>query len=159
MSFNNPVDGLVGNAHLDMAGIHVQADVNLASAGDMFDVTGTVRIDLIYGVVTTVVATTTTILFRRETGTVDMCAATTITTDAVGTMYMWSGDPGEVLSGAGAPVIGFATTQDDAQNKCIFGLSGASEVIEAVLDGAGTGVIRWHLFYTPLEVGAKVVAS
>lgn len=154
---------LTSSAMTDSMGIHVYKDVDLSAAGDMFDVTGTVLIKLIYGVVTTVVATTTTIKFRRETGTVDMCAATTITDDAVGTMYVWSGDAGAILNGtlaAGdAPVVGFAHLAGGPLAPVVFGLSGASETIEAVLDGAGTGVIRFHLYYIPLEAGAKVVAA
>lgn len=146
----------------EMFGRVVYKDVDLSAAGDMFRVTGKVLIKLITGEVTTVVATTTTLKFRRETGTVDMCAATTITSDAVGTMYMYSGDAGAILCGtlaAGdAPVVGFAHLAGGPLAPVVFGLSGGSEVIEAVLDQAGTGVIRFHLWYMPLEAGAKVVA-
>lgn len=155
--------GVTDAALTEMVGHHVYADVNLASAGNMFNVHGTVLIKLIFGVVTTVVATTTTIKFRRETGTVDMCAATTITSDGVGTMYLWSGDAGAILSGtlaAGdAPVVGFAHLAGGPHAPVVFGLSGADEVIEAVLDQAGTGVIRFHLYYVPLEAGAYVEAA
>ena len=151
---------ITGSAMVDSTmGIHVYKDVNLASAGDMFNVHGTVLIKLVWGVVTTVVATATTLKFRRETGTVDMCAATTITSDGVGTMYAWAGDTGTVLNGADAPVVGFASFANAPANSTIFGISGADEVIEAVLDQAGTGVIRFHLYYIPLEAGAYVTAA
>lgn len=148
---------------LESLGHVVVKDVDLAAAGDMFDVHGKVLITLMHAEVTTVVATTTTFKFRRETGTVDMCAATTITSDAVGTMYQWSGDAGAILNGtlaAGdAPVVGFAHLAGGPGNAVVFGLSGADETIEAVLDQAGTGVIRWWLHYIPLESGAYVRAA
>lgn len=152
-----------GEAFQNMLGVKVECDVDLASAGDMFDVHGSVLINLLYGEVTTVVATTTTFKFQRETGTVDMCAATTITSDADGTMYVWSGDAGAILNGtlaAGdAPVVGFAHVAGGPMAPVVFGNSGADEVIQAVLDGAGTGVIHWTMFYIPLEEGAYVRAA
>jgi len=141
---------------------------DLATANDpLFDVTGTVLINLLYGEVTTVVATTTTLKLQRTTGTVDMCAATTITTDAVGTMYYFSGDAGAILSGTLAagdvPVVGLAQMAGGPAVPMIFGLSplgvNASETIRHVLDGAGTGNIQWTLYYIPLSIGAKVVAA
>ncbi len=160
---NDEVKRFSDNALRESIGNMVYKDVNLASAGNMFNVHGKVLITLVHAEVTTVVATTTTIKFRRETGTVDMCAATTITSDGVGTMYVWSGDAGAILNGtlaAGdAPVVGFAHLAGGPAAPVVFGLAGADEVIEAVLDGAGTGVIRFFLHYIPLEPGAYVRAS
>lgn len=149
-------------------GIYVTKTGDLASDPDpLFDVTGTVLINLLYGEVTVVVATTTTLLLERTTGTVAMCAATTITTDAVGTMYYFTGDAGAILSGtlaAGdAPVVGLAHTAGGPVAPMIFGLSpadvNATETIRHQLDGAGTGSIQWRLWYTPLSPGARVVAA
>lgn len=159
------VTGFRGEAFKNSLGVAVSKETNLAGTSpiDMFTVTGKVLITLLYGEVTTGLATTTTVKFRRETGTVDMCAATTITSDAVGTMYLYSGDAGAILSGtlaAGdAPVVGFAHLAGGPQSPVVFGISGATENIELVTDQAGTGVIEWTLFYIPLEAGAKVVAA
>lgn len=150
-------------------GIRVQKTEDLASDPDpLFDVTGCVSINLLFGVVTVVVATTTTLKLERTTGPVDMCAATTITTDAVGTMYLFSGDAGAILSGtlaAGdAPVVGLAHLAGGPLAPQIFGIPSTTntlntETIRGQLDGAGTGNILWTLYYTPLEPGAKVVAA
>lgn len=151
---------VTNNGLLDMLGIKVSKDCNLASAPDeLFNVTGKVLIKLLIGEVTTVVATTTTLKLQRKTGTVDMCSATTITTDAVGTMYIYGGDAGAVLNAGDAPVVGFAHNAGAPINPIVFGLSGGSETIQSVLDGAGTGIIRFDLWYVPLEIGAKVEAA
>ena len=165
MSFVNPVDALSGNAIMDLAGIHVSNTQNVATATtqDLFDVTGTILIRLIWGEVTTVLVTTTTVLLQIETGTVALSAATTVTADGDGTMYMWSGDFGAILNGtlaAGdAPIVGAAALSGGPHCPVIFGNAGASEVIETVTDQTGTGVITWHMLYTPLEIGAKATAS
>lgn len=160
------VAGYSDRALYDQLGILVRKTEDLASAPDvLFDVTGMVFINRLVGVVRTVVATTTTLKLQRVTGTVDMCSATTITTDAVGTMYYWSGDTGTVLNGADAPVVGFASLANAPLLPIPFGIpatSGGSlntENIQAVLDGAGTGAIEWFLWYTPGEIGAKVTAA
>lgn len=149
-------------------GIHVQKTQDLASDPDpLFDVTGTILINLLYGTVSVVVATTTTLLLERTTGTVAMCAATTITTDAVGTMYYFSGDAGAILSGTLAagdiPVVGLAQLAGGPATPMIFGLDvagvGAAETIRGNLDGAGTGNIVWDLYYIPLSPNSKVVAA
>ena len=154
------IGGFSGGALLDMLGVHVYKDVDLAAAADMFTITNAIQINRIYAKVTTAVVTTTTLKFRRKTDNVDMCAATTITSDVVNTLYLWSGDAGAILSGtlaAGdAPVVGVAHLAGGPASPVIFDPSGT---IEAILDGAGTGIIRFHLWYTPLEAGSKVVAA
>lgn len=149
-------------------GHHVQKVGDLATANDnLFTVTGKVLINLLVGEVTTVVATTTTLKLQRLTGTVDMCAATTITTDAVGTMYIYSGDRGAVLNctlaATDIPVVGFADLAGGPLSPVAFGLSpagvNASETIRHVLDGAGSGAIQWDLYYIPLSKGSKVEAA
>jgi len=128
---------------------------------DLFDVTGTCMITMLYGEVTTVVATTTTYAMRVKTSGEAIFAATTITTDAEGTMYLFSGDPTVVLNNAGTPTttVAFLDGAAGAISPLIVGNSGGSAVIESDLDGAGTGVIAWSLFYLPLEAGASIAAS
>lgn len=149
-------------------GIKVTKTADLATVNQaLFTVTGVVLFNLLWGEVTTVVATTTTYKLQLTTGTVDMCAATTITTDAVGTMYYFSGDAGAILSGTLAagdiPVVGIAQLAGGPAAPMIVGLSpagvNASNGIRHVIDGAGTGNIQWTLYYTALSVGAKVVAA
>lgn len=155
---------------MDILGNCVYKQCDLASdPDDLFTVTGMVSIELLIGVVEVVVATTTTLLLEIATGSVAMCAATTITTDAVGTQYFFSGDAGAILSGtiaAGdAPVIGVAHLAGGPQVRQIVGQPNGTETIRAQLDAAGTGKIGWYLWYKPLTISgspstrAKVVAA
>lgn len=165
MPRNNELDHFSAAAAQESIGYVAYKDMNLATTSpiNLFTVTGKVLITLLHGEVTTVLATTTTVTLQRETGTVAMCAATTITSDAVGTMYMWSGDAGAILNGtlaAGdAPVVGLAHLSGGPQAPMVFGLAGATENIECATDQAGTGVIRWYIHWKPLLSGSKVVAA
>lgn len=142
-------------------GYKVTKSHNLTSDNaDLFTVTGKNAITLLTGEVTTVVATTTTYAMRVKTTTEAIFAATTITTDADDTMYLFSGDPTVVLNNAGTPVTRVAFLDGAGPiSPLVVGLAGGSLTIESDLDGAGTGVIRWDLFYMPLEAGAKIVAA
>lgn len=127
---------------------------------DLFTVTGKVAITLLTGEVTTIVATTTTYAMRVKTSNEAIFPATTITTDAAGTMYLFGGDNTVVLNNAGTPItkVGFLDGAGPIA-PIIVGLGSGSITIESDLDGAGTGVIKWTLFYWPLEAGASVVAA
>lgn len=134
---------------------------NLATDNvDLFTVTGKVAMTLLTGEVTTIVAVTTTYAMRVKTTTEAIFPATTITTDAVGTMYLFGGDNTVVMNNGGTPIVrvGFLDGAGP-HSPMIIGLSGGSLTIESDLDGAGTGVIKWWLFWMPLEAGASVVAA
>ncbi len=128
---------------------------------DLFTVTGANRVSLMFGEVTTVVATTTTYLLRIKTDNVNLCAATTITTDADGTMYLVTGDPAVILNGTGPiPVIRLAFSAGAFPHAdFVIGNAAGSCIIESDTSGAGTGVILWTLWYQPLELGASIVAA
>ena len=141
-------------------GYRVTATNNLVTDNDaLFDITGKVLITLLVGEVTTTLATTTTLLLRIKTSNVPLCAATTITDDTDGTMYVLGGDVGDVLNGAEAPVVGVASGNGKGPFPIVVGNAGATCVIETDLNGAGTGIIAWTLFYIPLDPGAAVTAS
>lgn len=161
------VSRVADKALMQGLGNYVTKTGDLASDPDnLFTVTGTVQINLLYGEVTVVVATTTTLLLELSTA-VAMCAATTITSDGVGTMYVLSGDAGAVLNctlaATDAPVVGLASLAGGPLAPMIVGLSpadvNATATIRHQLDGAGTGSIQWRLWYTPLSPGARVVAA
>ena len=142
-------------------GFRVSKSHNLTTDNaDLFTVTGKVLMTLLTGEVTTVVGTTTTYAMRIKTTGEAIFAATTITTDAAGTMYLFGGDPTVVLNNAGTPVtrVGFLDGAGPV-SPMVIGLAGGSCVIESDLDGAGTGVIAWTLYYLPLEASASVVAA
>ena len=88
-------------------GFQVTKVSSLATDPDaLFTVNGRCLITSLTGEVTTVVATTTTMKLSDVTNTIDLCAATTITTDAVGTMYQLGGVKADVLNGGIATVVG-----------------------------------------------------
>lgn len=146
-------------------GFRVTKTSNLADGSgtdNLFTVTGRCLITHLSGEVTTVVATTTTMKLRDITNSVDLCAATTITTDAVGTMYSLPGLSAEVLNGTGGtPVIGsvpnVTTPAGDARQ--IIGDVQAALTIAHVLDAAGTGAVAWVLYYKPLTASSTIVAA
>jgi hypothetical protein len=99
---------------------------------------------------------------RDTTNSVDLCAATTITSDAVGTMYALTSISANILNGTGAtPVIGSIPNITGAQqlDVAIVGDAQAALTIAHVLDGAGTGAVTWRLTYIPLVSGATVTAA
>ncbi len=143
-------------------GYRVQKAGNLATGAGtvpLFTVTGSVYLSLLVGEVTTVVATTTTLKIRDTTNSVDLCAATTITSDGDGTMYLFTGIASEVLNGTITPVVGTAYGKTGDNAPVVLGNAGVAQDIAAVLDQAGTGVVTWTLFYLPLTSTAAVVAA
>lgn len=138
----------------------------LASLADanIFTTQGQVLINLLMGEVTGVGdGGATTIKIRRETDTIDMCAATTVTSDAVGEIYVMVGDKAVILNGTGStPVkgVGSLLAAAGALYPMVFGLSAAADAIELVQTGDDvTHAVKWTLFYIPLEEGAYVVAA
>lgn len=127
---------------------------------DLFTVTGKVAITLLAGEVTTVVGGACTYAMRVKTTNEAIFAATTIDTDAAGTMYLFSGDPTVVLNNTGTPTtrVGFIDGAGP-HSPLIVGLAGGSLVIQSDLDAADTGVVTWTLYYQPLEAGASVAAA
>ena len=149
-------------AYVPGLGFRVTKTSNLADGAgtdDLFTVTGSVMVNLVVGEVTTVVATTTTMKLRDTTNSVDLCAATTITSDADGTMYLFSGVASETLNSGVTPVIGVAYKTTGGTTPVILGNAGGSSTISHVLDGAGTGNVLWTMYYLPISSGASVAAA
>ena len=124
---------------------------------DLFTVTGKVAITLLTGEVTTVVGGACTYAMRVKTTNEAIFPATTIDTDAVGTMYLFSGDP-TTTRGTPTTRVGFIDGVGPL-SPLIVGLAGGSLVIQSDLDAADTGVVAWTLYYQPLESGAYVAAA
>jgi len=132
------------------------------TADDIFDITGAVAITLIYGEVTASLdGTVTTALLRVKTDNVNLCAATTITSDGDGTMYMLSGDFGAIMNGADIPVVRATNLSGVPLAPMIVGNAGVAAVIEQILGAAdvATGAVTYTLFYMPLDTTAVVTAS
>lgn len=153
-------------------GIRIDKAGVLDADDDLFTVVGQVMINLIIGEVTTVMdGGASTVLLNEKTDSIALCAATTITSDAVGELYVVTGQPEALLNGGGTPVLKVAAAtalHDSATDRApvvspmIFGLgNGAlgSLTIESTETGDDTGEILWSLFYTPMEDGAYVEAA
>jgi len=144
-------------------GIRVNKAGVLTADDDLFTVVGQVLITLLMGQVTTVMdGGASTVKLNEKTSSIDLCAATTITSDAAGEIYMLGGDAGAVVNGADAPTLKVGQLAGTPLTPIIFGLgNGAlgSLTIESTQTGADTGEILWSLFYIPMEDGAYVEAA
>ena len=129
---------------------------------DLFTVTGRVLITSLTGEVTTVIGGAATLKIRDITNSVDLCAATTIDTDAVGTMYALTSISANILNGTGAtPVVGSIPNITGASqvDVAVVGDVQAALTLSQVLDAADTGAITWRLTYIPLVASATVAAA
>lgn len=129
---------------------------------NLFTVTGRVLITSLTGEVTTVIGGAATMKLTDTTNSVDLCAATTIDTDAVGTMYALTSISTNILNGTGAtPVVGSIPNITGASliNVRVVGHVQGPITIAHILDAADTGAITWRLTYIPLVSGATVAAA
>lgn len=129
---------------------------------NLFTVTGRVLITSLTGEVTTVIGGAATLKIRDITNSVDLCAATTIDSDAVGTMYALTNISASVLNGTGmTPVVGSIPNLSGSTNVdvAIVGDAQAALTLAQVLDAADTGAITWRLTYIPLIANATVTAA
>ena len=157
---NNVYDNLAANPEPEYfvpgLGYKVTKSHNLATDNvDLFTVTGRVMIKLLLGEVTTVVGGAATYLIRVKTTNTNLFAATTIDTAAVDTLIVPHGDS----SAAASVAVKNETASDDGDFNRIVGSLGDTATLESDMDAADTGIIRWDLYYIPLDAGAKVVAA
>ena len=130
-----------------------------ASTTSLFTVTGLVIIERIVGEVTTDYDGTVTsiqLVHNPTIGSVaDLCAATVVTSDAIGTLYGYLGVAITTLlvsSGTTAPGTVYAPspTVNQVLAPGTIGMEGSA---------ADVGETLWHLQYTPLSAGSSVVAA
>lgn len=146
-------------------GFRVTKTSNLADGAgtdNLFTVAGRCLITHLSGEVTTVIGGAATMKLRDITNSIDLCAATTIDTDAVGTMYALPGLSAQILNGTGGtPVVGSVPNVATPSNNAgqIIGDAQAPLTIAHVLDAADTGNVAWVLYYWPLVSGATIVAA
>lgn len=136
---------------------------------DLFDFTGLNLITLMYGEVTTVMdGGASTVALNEKASSIAIMAATTITSDGVGTLYLVTGQPDAIANGGLAPTVavaGATAEHDSATDRSPvvspFIVNGGSGglVIESTETGDDTGEILWTVFYKPLEAGALVEAA
>lgn len=139
-------------------------NIETATGVDLFTVTGKVLISVWSGEVTNALHTTVTdYKLRIKTDNVDLCAATNISSAAVG--YMWSlcGDAGlTLLTGATYAVSAVKATDNNAIGMAdrIIGLAGGSCILQSLRTAGAAGDSMTHsIWYQPLEAGASIVAA
>lgn len=141
-------------------GIKVEKSSGATTNGStaIFTISGLVLIRAIVGVVTTAFDGTTTSINLTTDPTigsaVDICAATVVTSDVVGTIYSYIGavpTTSLVSSGTAAPGEAYAPKPSDAffQPGQIFHKGTAADA----------GAVLWRLIYVPVSDGASVVAA
>jgi hypothetical protein len=130
---------------------------------DIFAVVGRNLVTLITGSVTVQAdGGASTILLQTETNTIDLCAATTVTGDVVGTTYFLTGERAVILNGtANAPIIDVgANLTGMPSSPIILGRPGATDKIQLVETGDDANlIIAWLLTYIPLDDGAYIEAA
>ncbi len=144
-------------------GIRVEKSLATLADGNLFTTKGRNLVNLLFGQITTVSdAGATTIKLQLETNTIDLCAATTIDVDAVGTLYFLTGEVAVILNGTGnTPIIDVgANLTGMPSSPIILGRRDTADAIQQVQTGDdATGVILWALYYIPLEDGAFIEAA
>lgn len=151
IGFGDPTGGFLPNFGWRVTKV---GDVS-AAPDDLFTVTGKCMITMFVGEVTSVIATTTSLQLQTSTGSVIIATSTQITTDAVGTLYFVTGDPDDALNGAQTPNVDIAFTKTGFNPPILMN----DDKIYQAINGAGTGLIQWDLYYFPLESGALIAAS
>ena len=129
---------------------------------DLFTVVGECLITLLYGIVTGAGdGGATTIKLNEKASSIDLCAATTVTSDAVGEVYVLTGDPTIILNGTGSTPtlkVGFSMAGFSINPIIFDGQAGL--ILELTQTGAdATHAVKWVLHYIPLEDGASIVAA
>lgn len=143
-------------------GIRVEKSLSTEANANIFTTYGRNLITLLFGQVTTNPSGASTVKLQTETNTIDLCAATTIDADAIGTMYFLTGEVAVILNGtANAPILDVgANLTGMPSSPVIFGRALTADAIQTVQTGADSqGVIRWVLFYVPLDDGSYIEAA
>ncbi len=150
-------------------GIRVEKTAASLADIDLFTVNGECLITLMYGIVTGVGdGGATTIGLNEKASSIAVCAVTTVTSDAVGEVYLVTGQPNALLNGGIAPTlkVGGATAEHDSTvdrspvvSPFIFdGQAGLILELTQTGDDA-THAVKWVIFYIPLEDGAFIEAA
>ncbi|MDN5857145.1 MAG: hypothetical protein L0H84_00855 [Pseudonocardia sp.] len=119
---------------------------------------GKVLIVGVVGEVTTAMDGTTTSINLNHDPTVgsavNICAATVVTSDVVGTVYGYSGVITELLTSSGTAAPGTAYTRLPSTGMVL-----TPGVIGQVGTAADAGVVTWTCIYVPVDDGASVAAA
>lgn len=134
-----------------------------AVADDLFTVTGECLITLLYGIVTGAGdGTVVSISLNEKVSSIDLCAATVVTSDLVGEVYLVLGDGTIILNGTGnAPHVKTAHGLAAFAHRPFIIDGQAGLIIElTATDGTdATLAVKWVINYIPLEDNASIVAA
>ncbi len=146
-----------------LLGISAQKTMAALADANIFTVYGRCLITLLTGSVTAAGdGGATTIKLQKETGTIDLCAATTVTSDAIGTTYFLTGEVAVILNGTGnTPILDVgANLTGMPSSPVIIGRPGTTDAIQLVQTGDdATLTINWLLTYIPLDDDAYIRAA
>jgi hypothetical protein len=153
-----------GRALRELAlGLRAEKTLAALADGNLFTTYGRVLITLLYGQVTAAGdGGATTIKLQTETNTIDLCAATTVTGDVIGTMYFLTGEVAVILNGTGnTPIIDVgANLTGMPSSPVILGRAATADAIQQVQTGDDASLtIKWTCFYIPLDDNAYVTAA
>lgn len=129
-----------------------------AATVSIFTVAGLVRINEIFGVVTTAMDATATTIKLVFDATVtaavtDMSAAVTVTSDPLGTLYSIVGVAATAATeSAGVYILPAAKLPSN-------GIVLPAGVIQVTGSAINAGVIKWYVGYTPLETAGVITAA
>lgn len=143
-------------------GLRVEKTAPSLADVDLFTVVGECMITCLYGIVTGVGdGGATTIKLNEKASSIDLCAATTVTSDAVGEVYVLSGDPAIILNGTGStPTLKVGNIKAGFNEMPIIFDGQDGLIIELTQTGDdATHAVKWVLFYVPLEDGAYIEAA
>lgn len=121
----------------------------------LFTVTGKNLVTMMVGEVTSVFATTTSLNIKTSTNAILITTSTQVTTAAVGTLYMVTGDPDDALNGGATPNVDVAF----AKTGVVAPFMMNDDRIDQIVNGAGTGLVEWTLYYLPLEDSASITSA
>lgn len=161
---------LQGESLRKLLGVHVAktATALVQNAGvDLYTVSGgRVLVTAFLGEVTTVIgANALTVKYQHTKSggsAADLSAATTITSDAVGTLYGITGVAADLISvqtvaGTEVPNVTFLSLFPSGIKGVILP-AGTLSILSSNADPDG-GALKHDLFYIPLDYGASVVAA
>jgi hypothetical protein len=139
-------------------------NIETATGVDLFTVTGKVLLTIWTGEVTNALNTTVTdYKLRIKTDNVDLCAATNISSAAVGYMWSLSGDAGLTLLTGSSYAVSAVKTADmngfGFANR-IIGLAGGTCTLQSLRTaGAAADSMTHNIWYLPLEASAAIAAA
>ena len=120
---------------------------------------GRIMVNLLYGVVTTIVGGTTPALKLTATPTAgsanDMCTTLVITTDQVGAMFVCPVAVGSALIGAASTGVSGSVSGPGTGGQVVA----PGTIAQTCAAADATGAIQWTLFYVPLDPATTVTGS